>query len=156
MACRLCEIHCLTEHSHSKKILKAYKEEFPTALPRLIVEQKGIGSFALQCRHCSDAPCLAACSSGAMQRDADGHVMCDTDKCAGCWMCVMVCPFGVIRRDTAGRKVAAKCDLCPDRDVPACVAACPNEALVFCHEDSSPAPARSAGEGGGKGRKGLP
>ena len=35
MACRLCEIHCLTEHSHSKKILKAYKEEFPAALPRL-------------------------------------------------------------------------------------------------------------------------
>jgi carbon-monoxide dehydrogenase iron sulfur subunit len=28
----------------------------------------------------------------------------------------------------------AKCDLCPGLEVPACVANCPNEALVFVEE----------------------
>ena len=133
MACRLCEIHCLTAHSKSKKILKAYKEEFPKALPRLVVEQKGIGSFALQCRHCAEAPCLDACSSGAMQRDADGHVMCDTNKCAGCWMCVMVCPFGAIRPNLIA-KIPIRCDKCKDKDEPACLKACPTGAIIWQEE----------------------
>jgi CRISPR-associated protein Cas1 len=30
--------------------------------------------------------------------------------------------------------VVGKCDLCPDLDVPACVANCPNEALVLVEE----------------------
>jgi carbon-monoxide dehydrogenase iron sulfur subunit len=32
------------------------------------------------------------------------------------------------------RKAVAKCDLCPDHDVPVCVANCPNEALVLSAE----------------------
>ncbi|MEJ2744383.1 MAG: 4Fe-4S dicluster domain-containing protein [bacterium] len=132
MGCRLCEIHCLVEHSRSKKIIKAYKEEFPRAVPRLIVEQEGPLSFALPCRHCEEAPCIAACISGSMYRDKKtGAVMNDPDRCVGCWSCIMVCPFGVIVRDVKERKVATKCDLCPDRDVPICVASCPNEALVY-------------------------
>jgi carbon-monoxide dehydrogenase iron sulfur subunit len=132
MGCRLCEIHCLVAHSKSKKIIKAYKEEFPRALPRLIVEQKGPFSFALQCRHCEDAPCIKACLTGAMHREKKtGIVSCNQDKCIGCWMCIMVCPFGVILRDIKEKKVATKCDLCPDEDIPVCVAKCPNEALVY-------------------------
>ncbi len=132
MGCRLCEIHCLVEHSRSKKIIKAYKEEFPRALPRMIVEQVGPLSFALPCRHCEEAPCIAACITAAMYRDKKtGAVICDEGRCVGCWSCIMVCPFGVILRDTKERKVVTKCDLCPDRDVPICVLACPNEALVY-------------------------
>ena len=132
MGCRLCEIHCLVEHSRSKKIIKAYKEEFPRAIPRLIVEQKGPLSFALPCRHCEEAPCVGACITGSMHRDKKtGAVMNDADRCVGCWSCIMVCPFGVIVRDVKERKVATKCDLCPDRDVPICVISCPNEALVY-------------------------
>ena len=52
MGCRLCEIHCLVQHSKSKEIIKAYKGEYPKAQPRLVVEEKGYQSFALQCRHC--------------------------------------------------------------------------------------------------------
>jgi carbon-monoxide dehydrogenase iron sulfur subunit len=135
MGCRLCEIHCLVEHSKSKKIIKAYKEEFPRAVPRVIVEQAGPLSFALPCRHCEEAPCVGACITGAMHRDkTTGAVVNDQDRCVGCWSCIMVCPFGVILRDVKERKVATKCDLCPDRDVPVCVAACPNEALVYEEE----------------------
>lgn len=132
MGCRLCEIHCLVAHSKSKKIIKAYKEEFPRALPRLIIEQKGPLSFALQCRHCEDAPCVKACLTGALQwKKESGIVSHDTDKCIGCWMCIMVCPFGVILRDTREKKVATKCDLCPDETIPVCVAKCSNEALTY-------------------------
>jgi anaerobic carbon-monoxide dehydrogenase iron sulfur subunit len=43
----------------------------------------------------------------------------------------MCCPTGAIRRDQRQRKIASKCDLCQGVDTPACVANCPNEALVF-------------------------
>lgn len=132
IGCRLCEIHCLTQHSKSKRILKAYKGEFPRPLPRIHVEEEGHLSFALQCRHCEDAPCQEACITGAMHRDEEtGAVVCDEDKCVGCWMCIMVCPFGVIKRDTKGKKIASKCDLCLGEETPVCVANCPNEALSY-------------------------
>ena len=57
-------------------------------------------------------------------------------QCVGCWMCVMACPYGVIApaldAEADGRSVfalARKCDLCPDRDTPACVEACPMNVL---------------------------
>lgn len=132
IGCRLCEIHCLVQHSKSKKIIKAFKEEFPRALPRILVEEQDYLSFALQCRHCDEAPCLAACPTGAMYRHGEtGAVLCNENKCVGCWMCIMVCPFGVIKRDVEGRKVASKCDLCLGEEIPVCVAHCPNEALLF-------------------------
>ncbi|GFP44036.1 anaerobic carbon-monoxide dehydrogenase iron sulfur subunit, partial [Candidatus Hakubella thermalkaliphila] len=90
IGCRLCEIHCLVQHSRSKKIIKAFKEEFPRALPRILVEEQDYLSFALQCRHCDGAPCLAACPTGAMYRHGEtGAVLCNENKCVGCWMCIM-------------------------------------------------------------------
>ncbi len=133
IGCRLCEIHCLVAHTKSKKILKAFKEEIPKdATAAVLVEEEGHLSFALQCRHCSDAPCIEACMTGAMYRDKKtGAVLHDEDKCVGCWMCIMVCPFGVTAADPATHKITSKCDLCAGQDSPACVANCPNEALVY-------------------------
>ncbi len=129
IGCKLCEIHCLVEHSKSKDIIKAFKREFPRALNKNIVESKGAVSFCVSCRHCPEAPCITACMTGAMHRNKKGAVVVDKDKCVGCWMCIMVCPFGVIRRE--GEKIASKCDLCPDEEIPMCVKNCPNEALVY-------------------------
>ena len=135
IGCRLCEVHCLVQHSKSKKIIKAFKEEFPKALTRVLVEEQGYLSFAIQCRHCEEASCIDACITGAMYRDEEtGAVLCDTDKCVGCWMCIMVCPFGVISRDLSGKKIASKCDLCHGEEIPVCVKNCPNEALTFEEE----------------------
>lgn len=61
-------------------------------------------------------------------------VICDHTKCVGCWMCVMACPYGVIKRRKEDR-VALKCDQCLELDEPACVAACPTAALYFCEKD---------------------
>ncbi len=69
--------------------------------------------------------------SGAMYKDKKtGETKHDKDKCVGCWMCIMSCPFGVLTRQKQD-KIVVKCDLCADRDVPACVEACPTGALLF-------------------------
>jgi len=131
IGCRLCEIHCLVQHSKSKKIIKAFREERDTIVPGVQVEQSGYVCFALQCRHCDDAPCIEACMSGAMHRDPQtGAVLCDQDRCVGCWMCIMVCPVGAVNPG-ADQRVASKCDLCMGAEMPVCVANCPNEALVY-------------------------
>jgi carbon-monoxide dehydrogenase iron sulfur subunit len=57
-------------------------------------------------------------------------VMLDSSRCVGCWMCSMVCPYDAITHD-AEHQVARKCDLCVERDLPACVVACPTQALMW-------------------------
>ena len=117
-------------------------EERDLVQPRLRVEQMGVSSFALQCRHCGDAQCLEACMTGAMHRDENGNVICDEDKCVGCWMCLMVCPVGAVSPGAKGKtqKVASKCDLCGMqwKDAPPCVANCPNAALKYEDRESPP------------------
>jgi carbon-monoxide dehydrogenase iron sulfur subunit len=133
VGCKLCEVHCVVAHSKSKDIIKAYKKETPRPLPRVIVEEDMPVSFALQCRHCEDAPCTKACITGAMHRDEETGVVTNREeRCVGCWTCILVCPYGAIVRNEEGKKVATKCDLCSQSgDIPACVKNCPNEALKF-------------------------
>jgi anaerobic carbon-monoxide dehydrogenase iron sulfur subunit len=136
IGCRLCEVGCITAHSKSKNIIKAYKGEFPVPESALVFEEKGAVSFALQCRHCQDPLCVESCMTGAMHREkGTGRVLHDRDLCVGCWMCVMVCPFGVIKPDVAQHQVKSKCDFCLEREQPACVESCPNEALVLIEDD---------------------
>lgn len=131
MGCGICEIHCIVQNSKSKDIIKVYKRENPRPLSRIRVEKNKPSSFSIQCRHCENPPCVVACLSGAMHLDEEtGLVRHNEEKCMGCWTCVMVCPYNAIRIDQ-NRRVVAKCDLCSMLDVPACVANCPNEALVY-------------------------
>jgi len=132
IGCHLCEVACITEHSISKEPIKAFLHEKERPISRCTVEERhgGAVSFSTTCRHCDEPACLQACISGAIQKGEDGRVTIDTEKCVGCWSCVMACPFGSVQRNTA-RKRANKCDLCPDREKPACVDACPNRALVY-------------------------
>ncbi|MFZ7102201.1 MAG: 4Fe-4S dicluster domain-containing protein [Peptococcaceae bacterium] len=137
VGCKLCEIHCIAAHSKYKNdLVKVFKKESNRPLSRILVEENRPISFALQCRHCEDAPCTKACIVGAMQKDPEtGIVTNDEERCVGCWTCILVCPFGAIQRDEQGHKVASKCDLCSESgDVPACVDHCPNKALVYQEE----------------------
>jgi carbon-monoxide dehydrogenase iron sulfur subunit len=121
----------MVRRSRSKKIIKAFTRERDTLQASLRVENTGPLSFAVQCRHCTDAPCIAACITGAMRRDPQtGAVVCDETRCAGCWSCIMVCPAGAVQRGRE-HKVVSKCDLCMSENTPVCVVNCPNEALVY-------------------------
>ncbi|MFH1791899.1 MAG: 4Fe-4S dicluster domain-containing protein [Candidatus Omnitrophota bacterium] len=128
VGCKACEIACAVEHSGTKNIFGAVGE---SVRPQKRVNAETVDGLviSLHCQHCADAPCVTACMSGALSKDKKtGATIQDPEKCVGCWMCVMTCPFGAIHRDV-GRHIAVKCDLCPDREEYACVAACPTGAL---------------------------
>ena len=129
IACHLCEVYCQAGHAKSKDLVKAMQRE--SGVPRTRVEEKKPVSFSLQCRHCDEPACVYACLTGAMTKDpVTGIVNVDTDKCMGCWTCILVCPHGGIRQDK-NKGAIAKCDLCAGKEMPLCVANCPNEALVY-------------------------
>jgi carbon-monoxide dehydrogenase iron sulfur subunit len=130
MGCHSCEMACAVEHSAGKSIYTALSES-PTPKSRLYVEWVAPDNpVPILCRHCEDAPCMHACIAGAISRADDGVVATETDRCIGCWTCVMVCPYGVIGRHLEEQN-AYRCDRCPDRETPACVSACPTQALVY-------------------------
>ncbi len=127
LGCHSCEFVCAVEHSVSKSPAEAILEEKRPVPRRRVSLAEGM-CLTLACRHCTPAACVEACIAGAMTKDLEtGEVTCNTDKCVGCWMCVMVCRFGAVK---PGQIYAIKCDMCPDReDSYACVEACPTGAL---------------------------
>ena len=132
IGCKSCEIACRVEHSLSKNIFSAiFEKNLPQK--RVFVEKVNTapnGVVPIQCRNCEEAPCITACMTGAMHKDQRGVTICDENRCIGCFMCVMVCPFGVIAQHREEKKVI-KCDRCPDIEIPACVNACPTKALTY-------------------------
>ncbi|MDR3048807.1 MAG: 4Fe-4S dicluster domain-containing protein [Elusimicrobiota bacterium] len=140
LGCGLCEVYCRAAHSKSKDIIKAHKRENITSAIVIeeILQPKAVSYFALQCRHCSDPKCIKACISGAMYKDEDGIVRNKKEKCVGCLSCVLVCPFGAVRKSADGKTVA-KCDLCIDYGLPACVDNCPNEAIKLLDDKEAEA-----------------
>jgi carbon-monoxide dehydrogenase iron sulfur subunit len=132
MGCSLCLVACVVEHSQSKDILLAYKKENPRPGERNVVEEGLEGDcFSLQCRHCEMPDCVDACINGALYID-EGVIKVNKEHCVACWMCIMACPYGCIYKEkNATGWNSNKCDLCPDREIPSCVAICPNRALVY-------------------------
>ena len=74
---------------------------------------------------------MNSCMSGALSKNREtGIVEYDEKQCAGCFMCVMNCPFGVLKPDNAARSRIIKCDFCKDSgSEPSCVKACPKKAI---------------------------
>ncbi|QSA96170.1 formate dehydrogenase subunit beta [Methylococcus sp. EFPC2] len=87
------------------------------------------------CMHCADPGCLKACPSpGAIIQYNNGIVDFHEEACIGCGYCIAGCPFNIPRLSGKDSKVY-KCTLCSDRVAvglePACIKACPTQALVF-------------------------
>jgi Fe-S-cluster-containing dehydrogenase component len=116
--------------------------------------------FPRSCLHCSDAPCVTVCPTGASYKRAeDGIVLVNEDRCMGCGLCAWACPYGAREMDMdAG--VMKKCTLCVDRiyndnipeedRVPSCVRTCPANARHFGDfADPDSAVSRMVAERGG-------
>jgi formate dehydrogenase iron-sulfur subunit len=94
-----------------------------------------------QCMHCEHPGCVSACPVGALQKLEDGPVVYDGKRCIGCRYCMMACPFRVpkFQWDTP-LPFIRKCTFCADRQEeglePACVKACPTDALTFGERDA--------------------
>jgi carbon-monoxide dehydrogenase iron sulfur subunit len=126
LGCFSCTFACAVEHSKTKDPMKAHTEDKKPVARRKLVAVNGV-SVTTTCNHCENPVCVEACITGSIIKNEDGSVSFDTDRCAGCWMCIMVCPFGAI---DIQQKNMVKCDLCAEReDSRACVEACPTKAL---------------------------
>ncbi|MGD2069539.1 MAG: 4Fe-4S dicluster domain-containing protein [Gemmatimonadota bacterium] len=89
-----------------------------------------------QCLHCLEPACVSACLVGAMQKTPEGPVVYDEELCMGCRYCLVACPYGIPRYQwDEATPYVRKCTLCHHRIVegrePACVEACPSDALLF-------------------------
>jgi len=85
------------------------------------------------CHHCVDPGCLTGCPVLAYDKDpVTGIVRHLDDQCIGCQYCIMKCPYEV-PKFSATRGIVRKCDMCSNRlavgEAPACVQACPTEAI---------------------------
>lgn len=129
LGCHLCEYNCAFANSGMTDMVKALRGK--QIYPRIQVEQDEAGiTYAVSCRHCEDPICVKSCIAGALSKQ-NGVIEIDHDKCVGCLTCVLVCPYGAVVEDGSG--VAQKCELCTKNasGQPACVAGCPNAAIVF-------------------------
>jgi carbon-monoxide dehydrogenase iron sulfur subunit len=135
--CRVCETMCAIYHEGAARPALARIhvtfDEFPDSVTVPVKEPAAARQFvsATVCLQCADAPCISACPTGALSRDArTGAVLVDTDSgsptaCIGCMRCRQACPWDVPQRHPE-HKVALKCDLCAGRaGGPVCVEMCP-------------------------------
>lgn len=147
IGCKTCESSCIGVHK---------KAGLQGASRITVVETKQI-SAATMCHHCESAPCVAVCPVGVIRRE-NGIVRVDEQRCIGCKMCSIACPYGavkpsgtsvagvagisyrtptypgsaslLIRWEIGVATCAVKCDLCEGlARAPQCVEACLTGAL---------------------------
>ena len=126
LGCHACEVACVMAHNGEQHVLS--QRHFQ---PRITVIKHQQQRSAVTCHHCEDAPCGNVCPTGAISREK-GYVRVDQARCIGCKSCMLACPFGAMTVAVQqSRPQAIKCDLCRHREEgPACVAACPTQALA--------------------------
>jgi formate dehydrogenase iron-sulfur subunit len=104
----------------------------------LLSGRDGRGEHVLQhvttaCHHCLEPACLHGCPTRAYDKDpVTGIVRHLDDQCIGCQYCTLMCPYDVPKYNPS-RGIVRKCDMCRQRlddgEAPACVQACPNQAI---------------------------
>jgi Fe-S-cluster-containing dehydrogenase component len=129
----------------------------------------------LLCLQCGKMPCAKVCPSGAISMAEGGVVHIDPGRCLCCDNppCTGACPFNVLQANKGRRSYFAeylssfekeayeahkdglveKCTLCHHRiaagQLPACVQACPSQAMLFGdHDDPTSALSKVISEGG--------
>jgi electron transport protein HydN len=141
MGCRTCMLACVVAHT-KRHIFELDPNDY-TFNPKLHMVKTRKISVPVQCKHCENPACMAACPKKCISIE-DGTVIIDTKNCIGCKMCMDACPAGAIdlvpdtavQLDGEERLVANKCDLCHGQPGgPACIRVCPTEALKLVSYD---------------------
>jgi len=144
IGCRSCEAACAEAHGFPVPDVEnddALEEERSTTEQSWTVVNRydtdeGEVFVKKQCMHCWQPACASACLTNAMLKTKDGPVIWRSNKCMGCRFCMVSCPFDIpkFEYDSWNPKIQ-KCNMCWERlqagDIPACVEACPTDALMF-------------------------
>jgi len=100
---------------------------------RVVISSDRVNS-PIFCRNCDLPECTFTCMTGAMYKNSEtGYVEYDKDRCASCYMCIMGCPYGVLKADRLMQTEIMKCDMClthPSK-MSQCVAKCPMQAITL-------------------------
>ncbi|MEN8165683.1 MAG: 4Fe-4S dicluster domain-containing protein, partial [Acidobacteriota bacterium] len=144
IGCRQCEVACAEANDLPVPDIKndqALEAERTTTTSQWTVVNRyetdeGEIFAKKQCMHCGQPACAAACLTNAMEKTETGPIIWDGDKCMGCRYCMLSCPFNIpkFEYESINPKIQ-KCIMCSDRleegGMPACVEACPADALMF-------------------------
>ncbi|NJD09413.1 MAG: 4Fe-4S dicluster domain-containing protein [Gemmatimonadetes bacterium] len=131
VGCAACVIACKTEND----LPEGYARNWiwtgtAGTYPDLTMEVR-----SERCNQCEDAPCVAACPTGASHYGPGGIVLVDRNKCTGCKACIAACPYGARFVDPRSHAVD-KCTFCAHRieqgiEVTACQEVCPTRSIHF-------------------------
>jgi len=141
VGCRSCEYECATANNLPEPPDDIEPVRKTDDKHRTVVNEhntsKGVVYSKMQCMHCNEPACVAACLTQAMYKTKDGPVIWRGDKCMGCRYCMVSCPFDIPKFEyfSPNPKIE-KCSMCFENKLqngglPACVEGCPNEALQF-------------------------
>ena len=137
--CKTCEMACKDFKDLSVGV--AFRKVYEVTLGDTAKDAQGTITtscttypLSMACSHCDKPVCVEVCPQGAIEKNADGLVCIDAEKCIGCGSCVQACPYNVpVLQKDEGKTL--KCDGCADRvaagEKPICVEACPARALDF-------------------------
>ncbi len=143
--CKACVVACHSlnglEETETWRKVGALASQSLTSLP--IVQH-----VTTACHHCVDPGCLHGCPVQAYEKDpVTGIVRHLDDQCFGCKYCTMMCPYEVPQYN-ATLGIVRKCDMCSQRlavgEAPACVQACPNQAIRIAIVDVAKVTATAA------------
>lgn len=144
----------IPEKNHEVKWIwkEPFEHVFPSQESEYLQEEVKGRPTPVLCNHCDEPPCVRVCPTQATwKRDTDGIVMMDWHRCIGCRYCMAACPYGSrsfnwfdprshikeMNGDypTRSKGVVEKCTFCDERlakgQLPACVEACTEKAMVF-------------------------
>jgi molybdopterin-containing oxidoreductase family iron-sulfur binding subunit len=153
IGCDACTVACKQQNGTGpgifwRKVIKTEVGTYPSARYSFV---------PLLCNQCQDPACANVCPVGATEKQPNGIVTVDADKCIGCRYCMVACPYDVRQfvpttdaeyfpgkgltpyeklmypNHQAG--TVEKCNFCQDRLAqglqPACVTTCPVVAMTF-------------------------
>ncbi len=85
------------------------------------------------CMACEDPICISVCPMNARQKQPNGTIVTNSEKCIGCKACIYICPVGAPSQDPHTGQTMT-CDMCEDDPLgPRCVSACSDiGAITIC------------------------
>ena len=100
VACQACTAACRAENNvpfaGPEAAAKGRAMFWNEVIPHVEGEYPDVKAryFPRPCMHCDRSPCAMVCPVGATYKDEEGVVHQNYDRCIGCRLCTVACPYG--------------------------------------------------------------